>query len=248
MKLAAIYNVWDGDEFLLQSMRSVKEGVDLFIIIYQNVSNFGEHYSPEENIHKICEEFKNVATQKYFPKQLGGFNNEINKRNLGLSLAKEFGCTHFLHMDCDEFYKDFSAAKQNFIDSGANGSVCKLFTYFRWPTLRFETEDGYYVPFIHKLDAETFAGANKYSFHVDPTRKINQENVILLPNFMHHFSWIRIDINRKIRNSSAKNNLARGTMLESYNDSRLGAGFYVKDYDKKLIEVEDFFALLPILS
>ena len=46
MKLAAIYNVWDGVELLRGSMESVKDGVDLFIIVYQNVSNIGEVFHP----------------------------------------------------------------------------------------------------------------------------------------------------------------------------------------------------------
>jgi hypothetical protein len=41
MKLAAIYNAWDGVELLKGSMNCLKDGVDIFIVIYQDVSNYG---------------------------------------------------------------------------------------------------------------------------------------------------------------------------------------------------------------
>ncbi len=46
MKLAAIYNVWDGVELLKHSIASIKQDVDLIIIVYQDISNFGEEFNP----------------------------------------------------------------------------------------------------------------------------------------------------------------------------------------------------------
>ena len=46
MKLAAIYNVWDGEEHLLGSMKCLTGHIDLFIIVFQRVSNFGEPFDP----------------------------------------------------------------------------------------------------------------------------------------------------------------------------------------------------------
>jgi hypothetical protein len=238
MKLAAIYNLWDGEEFLRASMKTVN--ADVYLIVYQTISNFGEYHDPVPNID--LNGF-NAVMVKYTPHRFGGFRNEIAKRNLGLETARELGCTHFLHLDTDELYKNFDEARNLYVASGKEGSAVKIFTYFKLPTFRFETEDGYYVPFIHKLHTHTLAGNNDYPFYCDPTRKINCSDVELLPVHMHHFSWVRRDINRKARNSSAKSNIERGTMLQSYNDPCVGPGYYVKDYDKKLIEVEDFFNL-----
>lgn len=242
-KLAAIYNVWDGVELLEGSIRSIINDVDVIIIVYQKVSNFGEEYDPCPEIIHACSQFSrgNFHFEEYTPAIGNGFQNESKKRNIGLNLARELECTHFLHIDTDEYYKNFAEAKKLYIESGAEGSVCKLFTYFKLPTLRFETEDGYFVPFIHKLNFDTLAGTIDYPFYVDPTRRINCHNVVELPVHMHHFSWVRKDINRKARNSSAKNNIERGTMTQDYINPKVGPGFYVKDYDKKLIEVENYF-------
>lgn len=243
MKLAAIYNVWDGIELLEGSINCIKDDVDFIIIVSQSISNFGERYNP---LREIIQAIKNIDREKiiildFTPNKIAGQSNEIQKRNLGLQIAKEFNCTHFLHLDTDEYYQNFRDAKNLYIESGTEGSACRIFTYFKLPTLRFETEDGYYVPFIHKLLPETQAGGDYYPYYVDRTRRINCKEVALLPIHMHHFSWVRNNIERKFRNSSAKNNLERGTMLIDYNNPNVKEGFYVTDYDKKLIEVPNYF-------
>lgn len=246
MKLAAIYNVWDGVELLRGSMLTMKDHVDIFIIVYQDVSNYGEKYDP---LPEMLGTFNGVDTKIYFLKYepniaLGGGMNETAKRNAGLDIAREEGCTHFLHVDCDEYYESFGVAKKMYLASTKEGSVCKLMTYFKHPTYRFEHPDNYYVPFIHRLRAETLSGKGKYPFYVDPTRRINTDNVVELPVFMHHFSYIRTDIQRKIRNSSAKNNILKSNLLEDWYKIGLKEaenGYFVKDFGQKLMVVPNIF-------
>jgi len=242
-KLAAIYNAWDGIELLQYSIRSVASGVDLFIIVYQIESNFGELYNPLPEIHETISLFpdKKFILHYYTPQVSGGATNEVNKRNKGLDIAKEQGATHFLHMDCDECYENFEKAKQEYIDSDRPGSICPILTYFKKPTLRFADFDNYYVPFIHELHPDTEAGHAHYPFYVDPTRRVNCQDVALLTEPMHHFSYIRRDINRKCRNSSARANIEKSQLLADYNNPECVPGFYVKDFGQKLIEAENLF-------
>ena len=242
MKLAAIYNVWDGVELLYGSMKFLKDEVDVFILVWQDKSNFGEAYNPMDDF-KIPDFGCEVILVKYEPVQNGGTTNEILKRNLGLQYAKDEGCTHFLHMDCDEYYQDFGALKQQFLASGAKGSVCKILTYFKKPTLRLEALDNYFVPFIHELQPETIAGVRQYPFYVDPTRRINTNDVICMDAPMHHYSWVRKDIERKVRNSSAKVNIERSQLLQDYYSDETKAGYFLKDYGQKLVEVDDLFGI-----
>lgn len=249
MKLAAIYNVWDGVELLYGSMKCLKDDVDVFILVWQDISNFGEHYNPI-NYFNIPDFGCEVLLVKYEPTGHFGTINEVLKRNLGLQYAKQEGCTHFLHMDCDEYYEDFGTMKRQFMESGAKGSVCKILTYFKKPTLRLEAEDNYYVPFMHELKESTFAGAKNYPYYADPTRKIQQlyvpideSNVILMDMPMHHFSWVRKDIERKARNSSAKKNIERSQLLQDYYSDETKAGYFLKDYGQKLVEVDDLFGI-----
>lgn len=243
MKLAAIYNVWDGVELLRGSMLRIKDEVDYFIIVHQKISNYGEEYNPLSDVD--LSDFDNVIFYEFSPYlSFSAAKNETLKRNEGLTIAKlRTDATHFLHLDCDEYYQDFKSAKQQFINSGAKGSVCKMLTYFKTPTLRLENPDNYYVPFIHQLNADTEAGRDQYPFYVDPTRRINETDIILLDEFMHHFSWIRKDIERKVRNSSAKSNIERSKLLHDYYSEETKAGCFLEDYNQKLVEVDDLFGI-----
>ncbi len=241
-KLASIYNVWDGEEMLKYSINSIKNDVDLIVIVYQVVSNFGEKYDPYPEILDAIQGITD-KTQLilYTPNSNTGFSNETAKRNLGIEAAKDANCTHFLHLDTDECYKNFTEAKDLYFKSGHKGSACRIFTYFKLPTLRFETEDGYFVPFIHELLPNTKAGNNSYPYYVDPTRRINCGDVVLLDVHMHHYSYVRKDIMRKVNNSSARANIAKGKVVEDYHNPEVKAGFYVRDFEKKLIDVENYF-------
>lgn len=242
MKLSVIYNVWCGVELLRGSMLCMKDEVDLFIIVYQDVSNFGEQYDPLPDMD--LKGF-NYVLVKYNPiLDAGGFSNEKSKRNLGLDIARQHGCTHFLFADCDEYYTDFKQAKNEYINNGTRGSVCNIYTYFKKPTWRFQFEDNYYVPFIHELKHDTLAGSGEYPYWVDPTRKVNETNVTLLKTHMHHYSWVRKDINRKCRNSTARKNIERGGILNEYNNPAVGPGTHITDiFNQTLIEVPNHFSI-----
>lgn len=241
MKLACIINVWDGTEILKYSMKSVKDRVDIFIIVFQNISNFGEYSPPLSEMELEGYKYRLIY---YSPKEWVGFKNEREKRNLGLMKARELECTHFFFLDVDECYLNFSRAVNEYIESGADGSVCNMYTYFKEPTLRFENFDNYYVPFIHKLHPNTLAGAPVYPYYVDPTRKVSSSNVVLISEPMHHFSYVRKDIDKKVRNSSAKSNIEKSNLLRDYYDPSVGPGFFVKDFNQKLIEVPNHFKIV----
>lgn len=244
MKLAALYSVWDSEEILPYSIESIIDHVQLVLICVQNTSNYGERNDNNEKVMlDMCDQYpENVFVYHYSPNIMhGGMWNETQKRNILLEKAKILQATHFLHIDCDEIYEDFGKAKKQFIDSGANGSVCEMYTYFKNPTLRFENVDNYYVPFIHELNHDTCVGIqNNYPFYADPTRRVNCDNIYLIEEKMHHFSYVRINIERKIRNSSAKANIEKSKYMEYYN-SDLKSGDFIEGFDQKLIEVENLF-------
>lgn len=249
MKIAAIYNVFDGEELLMPSISHVVDHVDMVIIVWQKISNFGEVYDPRPTDGFDPEWGDKIIPIFYEPDlQFGGSFNEKTKRNLGISVARAHGATHFLHMDCDEFYQDFGAAKQIYENSGAAGSVCKMFTYFKEPTLRLENPDNYWVPFIHKMRDDTIAGRDSYPFYVDPTRRINETDVVELPVMMHHFSWVRKDFDRKARNSTARRHIEKTTLVLDAKDPNVKEGTYLPHYCQNLIRVPDLFNLNPIFG
>lgn len=236
-KLSAIYNVWDGDELLKGSIDCIKDHVDVIIIVYQNISNFKEKYAPAVEFAKQY----GAYLIEYKPSAYDGWHNEAKKRQIGIEKAKELGCTHFLLMDCDEYYKPEEF--KNAIQYSDKGTVCKMWTYFKSPTLRLEIPEGYYVPFVHPLKRDTHVMFSMYPFYVDRTRAVNDRDIVEIPEsicMMHHYSWVRSDIGKKIRNSSAQGIIKNNGIISDYN-SDLKGGDFLESYNQKLIEVPNIF-------
>lgn len=237
--LIAIYNTFDGEEILPYSVKSIRDHVDFILIVAQTVSNYGEQYEGGYNMAQSLAD----EVILYVPDlKMSGAINETRKRNIGLEYAKKHKFGHYLFLDNDEIYEEFGKAKQQFFYSCAKGSVCQLWTYFKKPTLRLDKPENYFVPFIHELHPDTVCGMQPYPFYVDPTRRVNEKNVVLIDEFMHHYSYVRADIERKIRNSSAKANLEKSAVLKDYY-SDLHNGSYLNYYQQKLVEVPNIFGI-----
>lgn len=239
MKLAAIFSVWDDFDLLMHSTKAIGPLVDVVIVIYSWGSNYGEQI-PVKSVaawgNAYCFNFE--PDLKKQPRE-----NETDKRNFGLQKARELECTHFLTMDADEFYEPepFLKAKERFLNEpDLAGLVCQCQTYFKSPRLTIGL-DTTLVPFIHKLTPTIRHEFNKrYPFawegnqiRIDPTRSLNiNSGVERTDLIMHHYSWIRKDFNKKIRNSTARRNLERSTIL---NDLVLAKeGYFVQFYQRHL--------------
>ena len=250
MKLIAIYNVWDSEELLEGSIRQIREHVDFVYVVYQVTSNAGEYNeSGREEVLRLAKAGLVDEYKLFTPNASKPMHSETRKRQIGINYAREKGFTHFLHMDCDEYYdsKQFAQAKAYIDYESIDGSVCKIQTYYKRPTLKFSGLDDYYVPFIHKIAIGTRCGlkhADPYPFYADPTRRIHpHRNVIELQEgriIMHHFSYIRKDIEKKLQNSTARINFDIPEILRQYENAE--AGTVVAHYNNmRLVETENRF-------
>ena len=216
MKLAAIYNVYDASYLLRGSIEQIRKHVDVVIVVRQSISNYGE---VSEESALVCEELEKEGlvdhVEYYIPEnhlKRKGFHNECRKRNIGLQRAREAKCTHYILMDCDEYYHEhqFANAKAIIEKSGYEFTRISLYTYFKEPTWKLVPLENYYVPFICRLKDSTVVGNDHSNAYVDPTRAPKQMPKISdLPMsyiIMHHYSWVRRDIGQKLRNSSARDN------------------------------------------
>ncbi len=246
MKLAAIYNAWsDCTDLLRKSVDNILPAVDRVIIVWSHRSNKGEeipfdfleHRDPK--VHFVHQE--PLRTQ-------GPAQNETMKRNAGLDYAKSNLCTHFLVMDSDEFYvtEDVEREKVRVLQENLNGLVCGLRVYIKEPTLW--CEDHTLVPFIQKLTPDVSIGAFKnYPFayekgqaHIDPTRRPSHTNRIGWSNVvMHHFSYLRQNIDLKIRNSTANLERSRDVIQTELREAR--PGYISLLYHRELKECKDLF-------
>ena len=207
MRLIAIYSVFDGEELLEYSIKSIKNCVDYVLVIYQTESNFGvlsESVEPkvvELKNKGLIDELIHFKTIKQ-----NALLNEISKRNLGVERAKELGFTHFLTMDCDEFYfeEEFKMVKKFIIDNDIDTSVCWIQNYHKVPEYKvIGLSEPFKVPLINKLypNTELILGGEYFTDMVDPTRITNTKNNYHFFNkeviMMHHYTTIRKDIRKK---------------------------------------------------
>lgn len=240
--LCAIFNVWSDWHLLRYAVDNIRQLCDGIIVVGSTRSNYNE-YCP------IPKEWHNNELYVREPKFHIPLHSETDKRNYGLSIARQKGYTHFITLDSDEMYKpeDFLKAKDHVYRNNLNGIVCPVVTYFKEPTYCLG-RDITLVPHIHKLTKEIqhefnksypFAWAGK-QIQIDPSRSLNiNSGVEYLDIEMHHYSWIRPDIEVKIRNSTARRNLEKSTIREDYANAR--PGVYNKFYQKVLTEVPNYF-------
>lgn len=242
MKLVAIYCIWDDWDLFERSLKNIRPLVDGVIVVWSRTSNFGEESIPPTVNGDFF--YQMEPDLKKMPQE-----NERAKRNFGLELAKEAQYTHFLMLDADEYYdpQAFLKEKERFKnDPNLNGLVCGLKCYFKEPNLR--VEDKTLVPFIHKLTKDLhFTWNTRYPFaftgvkreiRIDPTRQMNIESGVEWSDIvMHHASWIRKDYDKKIRNSTARANIEKSTILNDLLHAK--PGYYCEFYGKTLEPCSD---------
>ena len=233
MKLGVSYNVFDGEELLEGSIKSIRSEVDYISVVYQTVSNFGNHC--DEGLVPLLNKLKNDGLIdelfEYKPKiNKGGHFNEIVKRNIGLSISEGVGCTHHMAMDSDEYYdvEQFKNMKKIIEEENYDSSACQMTTYYKSPNLRLEPKEEYYVtlPFKIKQGREFILG-HPFPVLVDPTRRTEYGKCRIFTRDeieMHHMSYVRKDIEKKVRNSSAKVNFETWIpeFLEYFNNWKEG--------------------------
>jgi hypothetical protein len=248
MRLAAVFNVWvDCIELLPYAVENIRPVVDEIILVWSRKSNRGQIAEYELPPNCTLVNFEPVSKDAQV--------NECMKRNAGLEAVKTLNFTHFIMLDCDEFYdqNEFAKEKKYIRETGVIGTVCRIKTYFKSPTLTIGY-DHTLVPFIHSVrrDLHYKLKFSKYPYaydhsgtaHIDPTRRLNMTyGVKLIESVtMHHYSWVRKDFSLKMGNSSANFKTARTDMIT--NDLKNAApGYFCQMYQRTLTQCENQFNL-----
>lgn len=258
MRLAAVFHVWGDQDLLKHSVKNIRPLVDGVIIIYSDYSNFGEREDFDTKDYGNCFKFTPVLSSTPMA-------NETAKRNYGLEKARDLHYTHFLMLDADEFYlrEEFEREKVRFVGKDLAGLVCRTKVYFRSPTLTIGY-DTTLVPFIHKITPNLKFEFNKnYPFawtdtdavpftpnrriRIDPTRSLNISSGVEWSDItMHHYSYVRTDVKKKIRNSTARQNIENSSLVEDYVNAK--EGYFCKFYGKKLLLEENIFNLPELVD
>jgi hypothetical protein len=256
LKLVAIYNVFDGEEFLEASIKQIRRHCDSVMAVVQRISNFGYHYEGGLQTCLSLHSKKLIdAIVEYKPDlSVPAIQNELTKRQLSVDLAKQGDFTHFLLIDCDEFYLpgQFARCKKAVEENGWIATVSPIQSYFKTPTLTIGL-DCYYVPFIHQLNPDTRLHNVHYPFKVDPTRSVLLLDGSTVFGFipddltMHHYTWVRRDIFRKVNNSSCRDYIfSQSGLLKDYQSATVG--YHISHFGKTLMRCDDHFGLNMQLS
>jgi hypothetical protein len=255
MRLGAIINVW-GDlyELIEPCVKSIRPVSEQIILVWSESSNKGE---VDERMHTLISRLANTYPEVK-PLQVepnirkDARTNETAKRNAGIKYAYELFCSHFLMMDGDEFYRQHELQyERNRMERNSSllGVVHPLKVFIGKPTLC--CDDHTLVPGIHKLERNTEVGNHqKYPFaydisnqaHIDPTRRVNiTHGVIMSEHYMYHMSYVRKDIDMKIRNSTA--NLFRSEDVIKRDMKNACVGYVSELYHRPLTEFPNYFGL-----
>ena len=248
-KFGVSYSVWDGEELLEKSIMQIREHVDYINVVWQEKSWTGldSNLQLKEKLDKLVNiglvdeliEYESLCNEIY---------QEPVKRNFGLQAARKAGCNYFMPMDTDEFYiaQEFEAAKNYMLEHDITNGFVLLKTYGSLPTRQWilVEQTPSWVPFFSKInDCSSIDCDASYPYLTDISRKVSVTKCpkfLLLPFIaMHHMSYLRKDLVKKMKNSSA---------AKAYGESNFDGNAILQGLDKNSVEVSDRFMLLPLIK
>lgn len=213
MITGASYNVFNGEEHLLASLRSIRPAMDHINLVVQHISNVGLPARPQlqDVVQKAVAEKLADAVVWYEPDlHLAPVLNEHAKRNIGLQAARAVGVTHFMTMDCDEYYlrEEVENAKVQIISNSLRATAVRTYLHIARPIYRSRLPDITCSAFLTAItDDSKIVLADSYPVPVDPTRRLRcgDAEVYVFPAetvSMRHMNLVRHDLSWKLANST----------------------------------------------
>lgn len=211
-KFGIAYNVFeDCMELLPYSIKSIRDSVDFITVVYQNISNQGKKTQTnyEADLIKMKDEGLIDDLSFFVPRDKNPHINEVAKRNQGRSRCMNAKCDYFMSMDADELYKkdEFEYMKRTMVEGNHDAGYCQMLTYYKSGDYVLDPPEDYYVSLMYKVDVIRQFNLMAHAIVlVDPTRRIISTNPRIFTRDeiqMHHYSYVRSDIRKKLENSSA---------------------------------------------
>jgi hypothetical protein len=99
--------------------------------------------------------------------------------------------------------------KKTMIDGNYDSSFCQMKTYYKDKEVVITPPEDYYVSLIYKItENDSFSVGREVPVLIDPTRAMNTGKYRIFVRDevqMHHLSYVRNNIRRKLENSSSIN-------------------------------------------
>ena len=185
MKLGVSYSIFDSEELLAYSIKSIMDNVDYISVVYQTVSNHG--IPCNEGLVPFLEDLKQMGLIDelvLFEPDLSYMDGEhasikeTKKRNIGLELSRKNGCDYHMVVDADEFYtqEQFAYMKKVMEDEGLETGYCQHIQYYKDSIYTLKYPEPEYIATIEKIKPETqYVYFIDAPVAVDPTRKTNNK-------------------------------------------------------------------------
>ena len=215
---------FDACEHLINILSELKGLVDYVAVGLQKVSYHNKPIDPED--YNECLRLKEIGYINEIIEIETDLNKfareqETDKRNKLLQSLQDHGCDYSLIIDSDEYYKrnQFERCVTKIIEAGIDLTYCRYVNYFGdyKHYLVYPFKDGCWVPFIAKSKYRFQWNGKDFPKPSDPTRRFlrekSKDNTVYIDTLfeipwneinMHHLSWIRADISRKLENWSSK--------------------------------------------
>lgn len=214
-KWGVSYSIYDGEELLEASIKSIRSCVDYVGIVYQTTSWHGQ--PANKNLLLLLNDLKNQGLIdeliEFKPNlKINAGKNERTKRTLGVKHARKAKVDYLICLDTDEFFikEAVESAKYTIINEGISHSYCPIVCYSQNCKERHVDNETFAIPFFSKINIFSKVGKN-YSQAItltDPNRTISgglfSKHYFLCNVTMHHFNWVRNNIKKKIDSSSGK--------------------------------------------
>lgn len=254
MKLGVCYMVFDGEELLEFSIKSIRNVVDFISVTYQNISYFGN-----KSDSLLLETLNYLKSQKLIDELIfyetdlskNHKENELNLRNLGLQASINNNCTHHISLDVDELFKEnqFNFAKEIIKKGKYDCTIVPMLYYYKNPTYLVWPPQDLYVSFINSTNTkyDNKISFEEFPFLMETTRRIKNASKIKVFDRseieMHHMSYVRKDIMKKFNNSDNARFYNLKNFINNYNKYKVGNRLVLlPDYlNRKTILVDNYF-------
>lgn len=222
---------FEGTEHLYNIISAIRESVDYVSIGLQRTSYHGDPISNIDlnEIFRLRDEDRlvdNIVEIKLDMTKEPRVQ-ETDKRNILIQDAEDHDCSHCLVIDSDEYYtkKAFDYGLQQIDEHDYEMTYCQYVNYYHdyCHYLKYPFSDGMYVPWVSKTRWRHFYDCSDFPKPSDPTRRFVRTEEVTGPDGkktkrvlgeyhifewnevkMHHLSWLRADIRKKLENWSSK--------------------------------------------
>lgn len=228
MKLGISYVVFEGEELLEHVLRPIRNLIDFVSVVCVERSHIGERRGSDlrEHLEKLKSEgLVDSILDQVFDESKWWRQNEVAIRQLGLEASRHAGCSHHIVADVDEFYEPEQLAYAKRESEGFNCTVVYLENYFKRSNWQIIPWQKHRVTLIFPVDNDLDIDV-RFPCSIEPTRMVRKFDRIRYFSrkefCVHHMSFVRKDISRKLRNSPNMSCRDIEQFIAQYNKYELG--------------------------